>query len=292
MSITEAVATMRRVDPFRLASAVISILVMLPIAAPVTADGSNDPRACEAWFGARAERAPAAFYSPRSNIGCFDGKLAPETTQELLSWLDGLSPHLSALSIRSGGGDVKSGLAIGKQILRTQTKVYARDLCASSCANYIFMVGRESEALPNTLILYHGGVSPKRIAEIPDGIRAALGTTSPLVNRETQRLTGELEQQLSDQRALYAAAGLQPSFLERFDLISWNLIPADQCTPNAVSKTSQFIFLTPRQYSAMGAHPAGDLLADIDRAHELLAATGRETVGLCVAPNVLFDPVK
>lgn len=57
----------------------------------------------------------------------------------------------------SGGGDWESALALGILIHRHGWNVEVVDLCASSCANFIFPAGKAKYLHGNALLLFHGG---------------------------------------------------------------------------------------------------------------------------------------
>jgi hypothetical protein len=263
-------------------------LIWLPAASHGVAD--PPPQACDAWFNARSMRDSGAFHIPQPGTGCFDGKIALDTVAPLLDWLAREAPAGTALVIRSPGGDVKAGLSIGRRVLAARIKVYARDLCASSCANYVFMLGREPEALPDTLILYHGGVSQPLITEAAEMIKDQLGSARPqIVDREVARMTSEMEQQLLQQRNLYGDAGLQVSFLERFGLVSFDATGEKNCTPQAAAKPAGFVALTRQQYRQVGVRASGDIIEDVERIHRLVVQSGKKDVGVCLAQPELFE---
>jgi hypothetical protein len=259
---------------------------------PVASHGVTNPehQACDAWFSARSLRDPAAFHAPQPSIGCFDGRIAMDTVPPLLDWLAKQEPAGTALVIRSPGGDVKAGLPIGRRVLAARIKVYARDLCASSCANYVFMLGREPEALPDSLVVYHGGISPEFIIEAAGIVKDHLRNAEPqFADREVKKATGELEQLLLEQRKLYADAGLQVSFLERFDLISFDAIAEKNCTPTAAAKPASYVALTSQQYQQVGVRASGDIIEDVEHIQRLVNRLGKTDTGICLAPAELFE---
>jgi hypothetical protein len=58
--------------------------------------------------------------------------------------------------ISSPGGSIKAGLDLGEWILDNGLAVEVDKLCASSCANYIFVAGREKGLRRHSILLWHG----------------------------------------------------------------------------------------------------------------------------------------
>jgi hypothetical protein len=65
----------------------------------------------------------------------------------------------------SDGGDWESALALGILIHRHGWNVEVVDLCASSCANFIFPAGHKKYLHADSLLLYHGGPHQKNMLE-------------------------------------------------------------------------------------------------------------------------------
>lgn len=58
--------------------------------------------------------------------------------------------------ISSPGGSIKAGLDLGEWILDNGLAVEVDHLCASSCANYVFVAGREKRLQRHSVLLWHG----------------------------------------------------------------------------------------------------------------------------------------
>ena len=65
------------------------------------------------------------------------------------------------LYVGSGGGDGYAGLAIGELVYAYQLDVHVEDLCASSCANYIFPAGKRKTLGHSAIVMYHGNTLQK-----------------------------------------------------------------------------------------------------------------------------------
>jgi hypothetical protein len=63
--------------------------------------------------------------------------------------------------IGSLGGELRPALAIAHEIERLGADVVVGDVCASSCAQFLFMAGRNKYVLSNGKLLFHGGPVPE-----------------------------------------------------------------------------------------------------------------------------------
>jgi len=68
----------------------------------------------------------------------------------------------------SGGGDGAAALAIGILIRRHHWAVEVVDLCASSCANFIFPAGKTKYLNQHSLLLFHGGPYQENMLEMAE----------------------------------------------------------------------------------------------------------------------------
>ncbi|NMP16900.1 hypothetical protein [Thalassotalea sp. Y01] len=64
---------------------------------------------------------------------------------------------IESLSISSVGGFTDAGMRLGYWVFNNQISVTVRDICASSCANYVFTAAKRRIIRPNTVIAWHGG---------------------------------------------------------------------------------------------------------------------------------------
>jgi len=69
---------------------------------------------------------------------------------------------------QSGGGKGLAALAIGILIHRHHWDVEVVDLCASSCANWIFPAGRTKYLNRQSMLLFHGGPHQKNMLEFAE----------------------------------------------------------------------------------------------------------------------------
>ena len=75
-------------------------------------------------------------------------------------------PSVSVLAIESQGGDVTEGMRLGDLVLTRSMDVRViGSICASSCANYVFVSGRRKFIESGALVMWHG--SPLRPQDTP-----------------------------------------------------------------------------------------------------------------------------
>ncbi|WP_394696390.1 hypothetical protein [Pseudoxanthomonas japonensis] len=75
-------------------------------------------------------------------------------------------PSVSVLAIESQGGEVTEGMRLGDLVLARSMDVRViGSICASSCANYVFVSGRQKFIEPGALLTWHG--SPLRPQDMP-----------------------------------------------------------------------------------------------------------------------------
>lgn len=87
------------------------------------------------------------------------GYLDEDANRRLFSLYDGLEVKPTTLAIRSRGGDVVPGMALGEWIYAHKLVVKVTAFCLSSCANYVFTAGARKIVSSNAMIGFHGGLS-------------------------------------------------------------------------------------------------------------------------------------
>ncbi|WP_312044603.1 hypothetical protein [Erwinia sp.] len=79
---------------------------------------------------------------------------------------------IRTFSVNSLGGDMENAMLIGIYIIKNGLDVELRSVCASACANYIFVAGNHKYIGKDSYILWHGGIdSPKKEFEISGNMR-------------------------------------------------------------------------------------------------------------------------
>lgn len=93
----------------------------------------------------------------------YDGYLDAQAIRHLFALYDGLKDKPTTLAIRSRGGDVVLGMALGEWVHAHKLDVKVMELCLSSCANYVFTAGQRKIVSSHAMIGFHGGLSSKEV---------------------------------------------------------------------------------------------------------------------------------
>lgn len=92
------------------------------------------------------------------------GGLDEEANKRLFALYDGLKDKPTVLSIRSKGGEVNTGMALGRWVRERRLDIKVMDFCLSSCANYVFPAALRKTVSNFAVIGYHGGPSSGQVA--------------------------------------------------------------------------------------------------------------------------------
>lgn len=90
-----------------------------------------------------------------SYVGALDG----EANQRLFKLYESLKEKPKVLSIQSVGGNVLTGISLGRWVRANNLDVKVLEYCLSSCANYVFPAGGRKIVSNFALIGYHGGAN-------------------------------------------------------------------------------------------------------------------------------------
>lgn len=110
-----------------------------------------------AYGSVQAEDAVQVYFS-EDELN-YVGYLDEEANQRLFALYDGLKVKPTTLAIRSRGGDVVPGMALGEWVHAHKLTVKVMEFCLSSCANYVFTAGARKIVSSNAMIGFHGGLS-------------------------------------------------------------------------------------------------------------------------------------
>lgn len=108
------------------------------------------------------------------------GEVSPESFVKLKHKIDTSIFLPKKILIGSQGGDVYAGLAIGYLIHAQQLDVEVLDLCASSCANYLFPAGRKKILNKHSIVMYHGNSLQKSFVNFVEELEKVNGDISKL----------------------------------------------------------------------------------------------------------------
>lgn len=113
----------------------------------------------------------------------YSGDISPRGFVSLRNQLESRIFEPKKIVIKSGGGNTFAGLAIGKLTRAYQLDVSVKDLCASSCANYIFPAGKRKSLSEAAIVMYHGNSLQKKNKNHLKALKSVNGdaTKLPLV---------------------------------------------------------------------------------------------------------------
>jgi len=111
------------------------------------------------------------------NQAVVTGSIEPGDARTIGNELSAHRPSLVFVS--SGGGDVRAAIEIGLLLRDLGAHVVVRDLCLSSCANYLFSLAASKSVEPGAILGFHGGVGDGALSEsalmlLPSGLRLQL----------------------------------------------------------------------------------------------------------------------
>lgn len=95
-----------------------------------------------------------AIISIEGTTVTYRGPITEENTQLFLDLVKG--KDLKTLVITSGGGDINTGMDMGRWIFENKVDVVVEGMCMSSCANYIFTAGKKKLIRPGAIVAWHG----------------------------------------------------------------------------------------------------------------------------------------
>lgn len=101
----------------------------------------------------------------RGDVIQYVGVISPAFVDQVEALLR-QNPAVTTLAIASQGGDVESGMRLGNLVKARSLDVNViGNICASSCANYVFVSGKRKTIAPGAVVIWHG--SPLRPEDIP-----------------------------------------------------------------------------------------------------------------------------
>lgn len=130
----------------------------------------------------------------------YQGLITSEANQGVFELYEEASPKPTTILIESPGGAAGAAMQLGNWMLDNELNVQVDRYCYSSCANYVFLAGRNKLLDPHASLMWHGGVTqPIDRAELEHLLDDMLGTLEEeardavLAERSRQRLLELLE---------------------------------------------------------------------------------------------------
>jgi hypothetical protein len=98
----------------------------------------------------------------KTNALCVYGSLEGVDSNQVSTVLSGV-PSYPYVVVRSSGGAVQTWLSLAEILGGRVENILVDKLCMSSCANYIFPIGRKKHVSPTSLTVWHGGPTIKSV---------------------------------------------------------------------------------------------------------------------------------
>jgi hypothetical protein len=95
------------------------------------------------------------------NTLSFDGPLTERTVAKAMALAEQSEIKIQKLAINSGGGDVNAAMEFGYWIYRNQLDLIVKEVCFSSCANYLFTAAKSRYVNSDAIVGWHGGALAK-----------------------------------------------------------------------------------------------------------------------------------
>lgn len=162
-----------------------------------------------------------AIITRSNDVIYFKGSLWGQNISRLLLEFENGEPGL--LIINSGGGHILGAIEIGEKINQLNMDVEVEELCASSCANYIFTAGKRKKINEGAVVIWHGDGQQKSFREYNFCKKAKSrysGYVREVTNEEVEDglKTIELEKQFYEKLGVssyIARAAQEPYFYNR-----------------------------------------------------------------------------
>ncbi len=165
------------------------------------------------WFCCAC--ASAKVWQDGANVH-YIGDITPLQNQQVKQLLAQTTMKVQQLVIQSGGGNVDAGMDLADIMLEHKLDLVVDKFCFSSCANYVFIAGKNKYIQPNAILGWHGNAaSAKWLDEDIDAMLPELkGDRSAVKWQQLRRHYDDVIHKASAREAkLYQVLGIDPSLL-------------------------------------------------------------------------------
>ena len=130
--------------------------------------------------------------SERPGVAVFSGSIDATSVDAFIA--RHADDTLHRLIVTSGGGEIGAGMRLGNWVLDHGLDVEVVQVCASSCANYVFTAGRRKIIDDGAIVLWHGSALQKNFRRLLEDCVRQL--------HERERADGELAGGYADTRSV------------------------------------------------------------------------------------------
>lgn len=168
------------------------------------------------------------------------GLMSRDAVKKLDAIYQAAVPKPTVLSIRSGGGDIVPGMALGDWVSANQLDVRVLEYCLSSCANYVFPAARNKVVSSFAMIGYHGGVASDSFIMDPETLARQSAMSPEDRDAEVEAFKQFVAQQAAAEAAFFKRIGVRADitrlgqtayYAKRFEadtkMVGWTYSAAD-----------------------------------------------------------------
>ena len=202
--------------------AAFALLLIPPCVAATPSTDNVVVAACQGQVRSRKATTGPQVKIVKPGVICFGGDIDTVSADSLISAIKTVPPaHPVTLVVQgSDGGNLASGLDIAEALSERKTTVIANGLCASSCANYLWLMADHRIITKRGLLIFHGGAT---LALIPDLYvqieKLARAHPSINVDKFKEKERTKMVKWIHRQDKLLTKVGVNPKFFEIFDHI-------------------------------------------------------------------------
>lgn len=236
-------------------------------------------------------------FTAKGSGACINGEIDDDLHEKVFAWLGQLpSETKPVVVIRSGGGDAFPAIDIAEALQQREAAVYIYDVCASSCANYIYSGVRNRHSIGATILLFHGGLTKDTVQEtaavFDDLLRSPEGKHIENPVSERKEWVERAESYLKKQDKLLITAGVDPVMIHGFSDLEITDLASEDCDPAREPELEYAVFFSEDVVSALGISPVTGRLEY--RANVINDRLNRDTQGTkaCVVPEKFFRPAR
>ncbi|WP_143169479.1 hypothetical protein [Vibrio quintilis] len=101
----------------------------------------------------------------------FRGEITESSVHQILKAVENYPGQIHKMTVNSTGGEVQSGILLGRWIFDNHIDLTIERFCMSSCANYLLTAAKSVHINKDAIVLWHGGATLRgkdlSLAEIP-----------------------------------------------------------------------------------------------------------------------------
>jgi ATP-dependent protease ClpP protease subunit len=261
---------------------------------------SNIIEDCKAWMARQSamdETESRDNFTAKGSAACISGDIDDDLHEKVFAWLGKLpSGTKPVVVIRSGGGDAFPAIDIAEALQQRDAAVYIYDVCASSCANYIYSGVQQRHSIGATILLFHGGLTKDTATEMAKVFDDLLnGPQGKLIENpalERKEWVDRAELYIQKQDKLLVAAGVDPVMIHGFSEMEMSDLASADCDPEREPDLEYIVFFSEDVARTLGILP---LTGSIEyRPNVINERLNRRTQGnkACPAPEKFFQPAR